>query len=126
MSEKDIEEAKKWADEELSSEGDLFERALRRISPVKPSGDPHKEPNSECDRCCHHYVCGMCTIHKAEHYSGCDFFMPYFKPVFPFVTYETETEFRNVCSQYTTQALIIKKSQEELDTLDHTDSGLLE
>lgn len=80
----------------------------------------------ECNRCCHHYVCGMCTTHKAENYSGCDFFMPYLLPFVPFKTFDTETEWRNAWNEAVAAQKNINKIQAEYETKVHNVSGLLE
>lgn len=121
--------SKEWADRQVQTEGEAFEKAMQRIAPRKIK-EPYTSKESECNKCCHHYVCGMCTTHKAEHYEGCDFFMPYLRPSVPLVVYDTETEYRNAWNEAVALHSAIKKSvegaQAEYETSEHKNSGLIE
>ena len=92
--------------------------------------EPYTVKECECNSCCHHYVCGMCTTHKAENYSGCDFYMPYLRPAVPLTAYDTETEYRNACNLAVAETKAINnkinQAQAEYETLTNNVSGLIE
>lgn len=111
---------REYADHLSEIEKQAFNKSFEKLK------EPYTAKDCECNSCCHHYVCGMCTTHKAENYSGCDFYMPYLRLAVPLTTYATETEFRNAWNLAVAETKSMQKVQAEYDTLENNVSGLIE
>ena len=80
----------------------------------------------ECSSCIHQYVCRMTDTHKAENYSGCDFFLPFLKPAVPIQPLKDSVAYRNAWNEAVAAHKLLSQIQAEYDTLENNVSGLLE
>lgn len=80
----------------------------------------------ECRSCVHCYVCRMTNTHKAENYSGCDFFLPYLKPAVPLQPLPDSVSYRLAWNEAVAAHKLLSQIQSEYDTQEHSVSGLLE